>query len=80
MRVLDFDSASQCSPACDHDDQKDRELDESEQVLQAKTPFQSETVNEKGCGNTSKTDAALVPSVNLNIGSVQNVFSKNDRV
>jgi hypothetical protein len=72
--------ASEGGETRENDDEKNDELDATKNVLQTKTPLQSETVDEEGRGNTCETNASLVPAVDRDLGGVENIFSENNTV
>lgn len=72
--------SSQRYPASDNDEQDDNQLNNTEQVLQSKTPFHRERMDEECSGETGQPDTALVPATNLDIGGVEDVFTKDDTV
>jgi len=64
-----------------HDNQQqDEKLDRAQQILQPQAPIQSQPMNQKGVGNTSKPYTSLVPSIDFDIGGVEDIFSENHRV
>lgn len=71
---------SKCGESSDDNNEQDDKLYNTENVLQAKTPLQSETVNEEGGRDTSETDTSLVPAVDRNLGGIENIFTENDAV
>ena len=79
-RVLDMHVARQRHPTSNDNKQDDNQLDDTEQILQKKTPFHRQGVDEKGNGDTGQADATLVPSPNFDIGRVEDVFAKDDAV
>jgi hypothetical protein len=64
----------------DDHDEDDEELDDTESILKTKPPFESTSVDEERCGDTSQTNATLVPTINLGIRSMEDILSKDDRV
>lgn len=72
--------SSQRDPTSDNDEQDDNQLNDTEQVLQSKTPFHRERMDEECSGETGQPDTALVPATNLDIGGVEDVFTENDTV
>lgn len=80
VRLVDLDGSSQGSPSRDHNQENDGKLDHTQEILQPQTPLQEQAVYEEGSGDASKSDTTLVPSVDFDVGSVQYVLSKDDRV
>jgi hypothetical protein len=78
--VGDFDGTSQSGETRDDDDQEDRELDETEQVLKTETPLECKPMNQEGGSNTGKTNTTLVPTVDFDIRGVQDVFAEDNGV
>lgn len=62
------------------DDQDNDDLDYTEDILKTKTPLESSAMDDKCGGDTSQTDTTLVPTVDLLVGGVKDVLSKDDRV
>ena len=80
MRVGDLEGTSESGEARDDDDQKDRKLDETEEVLQTKTPFEGESVDQESGSDACESNTTLVPATDFNVGSVKDVLSKDDGV
>jgi len=71
----ELEMAGQRHPAAHDDDEDDNDLDEAEQVLQADAPLERQAVDQKGRRDAGKADAALVPPVDLDVGSVEDVLA-----
>jgi len=80
VRVGDLECASEGGEARDDDDQENRKLDEAEEVLQTKTPFEGETVDKESGSDACEANTTLVPATDFNVGSVKDVLSKDDGV
>lgn len=80
MRVGDLESASKSSEARDDDDQENRKLDETEEVLQTKTPFEGKAVDQESRSDACESHTSLVPATDFNVSSVEDVLSKDDGV
>lgn len=80
MRVGDLEGASESGEARDNDDQKNGELDEAEEVLQTKTPFEGKSVNQEGRSDACESHTSLVPASDFNVGGVEDVLSEDDGV
>jgi hypothetical protein len=80
VRVRDFEGASKSGEARDDDDQENRKLDETEEVLQTKTPFEGEAVNKESRSDACESHTSLVPATDFNVGSVKDVLSEDDGV
>ena len=78
--LVDAKFTSESGKSREDDDEQNDELDNTKSILQTKTPLQSETVDEEGRGDACETDASLVPAVDRNLGSVENVFTEDDTV
>lgn len=78
MRLLvlgELEVAGKRNPAANDDDEDDDDLDGTEQVLQSDAPLECQAVDQKGRRDASEADAALVPPVDLNVGSVEDVLA-----
>lgn len=80
MRSFNLGMTSQSHPASNDDENNDDKLDYSKKVLKAQTPIQCKTVDQEGGSDTRQPNSTLVPSVDLDIGRVENVLSKDDTV
>lgn len=78
--LVNLEVTTESNETTKDDDQDDDDLDNTEEVLKSDTPFESETMDEEGDGDASHTDTTLVPSIDLYVGGVEDVFSKDDRV
>lgn len=65
---------------CNDDDDDNANLDNTKEVLKTQSPFQSSAVNQESGCDTSHSNTSLVPIGNLDSRSVENVFTKDDRV
>lgn len=72
--------ASKSDESRDDNNEQDDKLYNTENVLQAKTPLQSEAMNEEGGCDTGETDSSLVPAVDRNLSGIKNVFTEDDAV
>lgn len=64
-----------------HNDQdNDEDLQDTKEVLQSNTPFQSSTVDEKGGGQASQGNTTLVPAGDFNLRGMKDVLAKYDGV
>lgn len=79
-RVLDMHVSSQRRPTSNNNEQDDNKLHDTKEVLQPKTPFHRERVDEERSGDTGQPDPTLVPPTNLDIGRVEDVFTEDDAV
>lgn len=70
----------QADERSDDNDEEDDDLDGSEEVLEADSPFQDRAVDQEGGGDDSQTDASLVPGSGLNAGSEKDIFSKDNTI
>lgn len=83
VRLLVFgelEMTTKGNPAGDNDDQDDDDLDGAEEVLKTDTPLDRGGMDQEGGSDAGETDSTLVPSVDLNVGGVQDVLAKDDRV
>lgn len=72
--------ASKSGESSDDDNEQNDKLDNTKNVLQAKTPLQSQTVNKEGRRDTSETNSSLIPAVDRDLGGIEDVFTKDDAV
>lgn len=71
----ELEVAGKRNPAANDDDEDDDDLDGTEQVLQSDAPLECQAVDQKGRRDAGEADAALVPPVDLNVGSVEDVLA-----
>ena len=63
-----------------NDDEQNKQLDDTKEVLEAQTPLQSKAMDqERGC-DAGKTNTTLIPPGNLNLSSVKDVLSEDNTV
>lgn len=72
--------ASKSGESSENNNEQDDELYNTKNVLQAKTPLQSQTVDKEGRSDASETNSSLVPAVDGNLRSIEDVFTKDDAV
>lgn len=72
--------SSQCHETGDDDEDQDNELENTEEVLQSKTPFDGGSVQDEGEGDAGETNGAQSPSFGLYVGREEDVFSEHQRV
>ncbi|KAI6776592.1 hypothetical protein HG530_000537 [Fusarium avenaceum] len=78
--LIDLEVSTEGDESADDHDEDNGQLDESESVLQTKTPLESASVDEERSGDTGQTNSSLVPSIDFLVGSVEDVLAKDDRV
>lgn len=78
--IVDLEVTAEGNEASDDHEEDNGELDPAEKVLQAQTPLEGGTVDDEGRGDASETDTTLVEAGDLNVGGVQDVLAKDDRV
>jgi hypothetical protein len=78
--ILDVHMASEGHPAANDNEHDNDKLDHTKEVLEVKAPFQGKGVDEEGGGNTGKTNATLVPAINLDIGGIEDVLAEHNTV
>jgi hypothetical protein len=72
--------SSEGDEAGDDDEYEHDELEDTEEVLEAETPFDGASVDEEGEGDAGEADETEGPAAGCDIGSSEDVFSENERV
>lgn len=78
--LISLEMTTKGDETADDHDKDDDELDDTKNILKTKTPFKSSSVDDERSRDTSQTDTTLVPTVDLLVGSMEDILSENDRV
>lgn len=76
MRFLDPETATQSNESRHNNEKEDKYLEDSKEVLEAKTPLESGAVKQHGEGHARKGGQAECPSAWFLIEREQSVFAK----
>lgn len=78
--LISLEMTTKSDETADDHDKDDDELDDTKSILKTKAPFKSSSVDDERSRDASQTNTTLVPTVDLLVGSMQDVLSENDRV
>ena len=68
VRLVDLHVSPKCDEPGEHDEHEHENLEHAEDVLQAQTPLQSESVQEEREGDACKADEAECPAGSFDVG------------
>ena len=80
MWIGNFDRASKSGESRKDDDQEDGKLDEAKEILQTKTPFERQAVNQECRSDACESHTSLVPAADFDVGGMEDVLSKDNGV